>query len=208
MCYKCWRLVSPGAASILCARCPLVAHSNCCPPTLKNDTPNLAEVCPFCMDDLRDSDQSRVDRYSSRMKAHAVRRGVVLMQALTRMFVARIAFSRGRKIVMTLQRRFRASQFWKHAFAKKVMELRPFRLRIHSLWLVVSSPGHLNLLRSDSDAAPQSSAPAPPGGTLGRRRVNIAVPSDVAKQLKLKIPPMITQSITLGTSPASMVSCS
>ena len=101
-----------------------------------------------------------------------------------RMIVIRRRFVRARRVIIAIQRKFRAAQFWKKSFAKKIMELRPFRLRIDSIWCIVHDPDIIRVQHSKS----------------GRRER-----SDVSNHLLHMVPPDVSNVTLIGSVPASLV---
>lgn len=100
------------------------------------------------------------------------------------MLAIRHSFLRTRRVVIIIQRKFRASQFWKKSFAKKVLELRPFRLRIDSLWCIVHDP---DILRNHSSKSSK------------RQGTNLS------DHLLYLSPPDISNVHMIGSVPASLV---
>jgi hypothetical protein len=100
------------------------------------------------------------------------------------MLVSRHNFLRVRRVVIIIQRKFRASQFWKKSFARKVLELRPFRLRIDSIWCILHDPDILRNYGSKSSK---------------RQGANV---SDHLLHLS---PPDISNVTLIGSVPASLV---
>jgi len=135
LCDVCFGTVSAGSGGGLrCHACPQVAHKSCCPTA----NPSLW-LCGLCLEGERYGsfqEDFAIEKYTKVHNREVARRR---LQSYARMVPYRLSFSRLRKGVRAVQRCYRAIIFWRTQFKTKVKELRPFRLRLHHIFLYVTS---------------------------------------------------------------------
>ena len=136
---------------------------------LRLTAPNIQEQpCPFCLSELTDYNSWRLGFNATIRAKYQRTNSIVMLQAFCRMIIDRLRYLKGRKVIVHLQRKYRAGVFWKRAFAAKVSELRPFRLRLHNLWMVRKFFGSYSSQSSHSGNG-EPSSPVPTASVEKKR---------------------------------------
>ena len=188
---------------------------------------NMYKVpCPFCLDDLGAYNSWMNGHNSIRLLRYKRLACVVTLQAFFRMLTARLRYKRGRKVILSLQRKYRAAVFWKKSFAAKIIELRPFRLRIHRLNFIVHLSEQLAKKEKEKEIeleakrvakdAKKAIKETKSGGSATMsdnlvqvrdrkdvRRKEVSA-EDLAYQIGLLAPPNLKHHLDLGSIPAAM----
>ena len=151
-CTFCWGVVATGSG-LECIKCSQVCHRRCNqadisyhPTTIGNNSNspfkklniNINEwICPLCREGERYSafyDDILFDRKQTIYEIDNARRRI---QGFGRMVPIRAVFKQLRRGVTSIQRNYRRIAFWRTAFKSKVIERRPFRVRLHNIWLYI-----------------------------------------------------------------------
>ena len=147
-------IVPHGTERIPCSKCPLVCHRKClinlqkpllpplhaandsCDSILENscrtDDPY---ICPQCSDDINARNKFYSNKYSKVQRLHAELCATIKIQSFCRMVPFRAGFRRARYGVVLMQRKFRSDRFWRRKEQEKADQLRPFRIRVHNIYL-------------------------------------------------------------------------
>ena len=103
-----------------------------------NSSSQAIKPCPFCLSDIGSENTYNLRKNYYNTMEYKRLISAIKIQSVLRMMVFKRKYNRGRKVIIKIQRKHRASLFWKKSFAAKVLELRPFRLRLHKIWFIVS----------------------------------------------------------------------
>ncbi len=156
-CTFCWGVVASGSG-LECKKCSQVCHRRCNqadisyhPTTIGNNSNSPHKkinvdinkwICPLCREGERYSafyDDILFERKQTVYEIDNARRRI---QGFGRMVPVRAVFKQLRRGVTAIQRNYRRIAFWRTAFKSKVIERRPFRVRLHNIWLYIPLNTH------------------------------------------------------------------
>ena len=102
-----------------------------------NDIGNTkkSSPCPFCLSDLAAENSAKAAGNSSRMLKHKQLANIVRLQAFCRMVTARARYRRGRKVIVGLQRKYRAGVSSLISFSRIIISYHNLILSSHVIIL-------------------------------------------------------------------------
>lgn len=166
LCYLCWGIVPIGPSRVTCTICAISSHNTCVVNALRYKLPvvpstqvnvnvqrSLQEypayynssgvicnwVCPLCIQEvhLRNNVCERV--YQIKRKAYSEEYAAIKIQSFARMVRPKADFTRVIVGILILQRTLRARRYWRKAEGEKRSALlKPFRVRIHGVYVLIN----------------------------------------------------------------------
>lgn len=166
LCYLCWGLVPMSPVRVTCLKCPIVAHSACVMDVRKYKLPVITSkrvnndvqrhlnadqiaydkngvvtnwTCPFCIQAVDKRNNSCETKYQTDRRAYEEEYAAIKIQSFARMVKPKADYTRCIVGVLILQRMHRARRYWRKVEGEKVgAQLRPFRIRIHAVHVLVN----------------------------------------------------------------------